>query len=144
MAFDFVGLTGTEFSVINKSIHKFNSGWKITGKDFVLMGSVLNFHLICHQISGYCQIFEAFTSPTKLYLFELSWIKLTTDSDLALFKSGNVEFKIGLSPSKFGYCVTKCSIILKSRTGAANSCFVTINGTTKLSFNLGIQEVVVM
>ena len=46
MAFDFVGLTGSKFSVINKSIHKFNSGWKITGKDFVLMGSVLNFHLI--------------------------------------------------------------------------------------------------
>ena len=93
---------------------------------------------------GYSQIFEAFTSPTKSYLFELSWIKLTNDSDLALFKSGNTEFKIGLSTSRFGYCVTKCSIILKSRTGVATSCFVTINGTTKLSFKLGIQELVVM
>ena len=45
-----------------------------------------------------------------------------------------MELKIDLRTLGFGYSFTKCSTILKPRTGVANSCFVIIKGTIKLSF----------
>ena len=105
------------------------------------MASVLNLHLIyVIKFGSIVKFLEVFSSPIKSDSFKLSLIKLKNISDLAIFRSGNTEIKIWLSTSRFEHSFTKCSIILKPRIGVTNSCFATINGSTKLSFKIGIQK----